>query len=167
MNQAACGTMPAALHTRRMGRLPAVIAVSVFALGLAGVAHAGVVRQASAAKVTVTFTDRTLRVAPANPGSGTTTFVVVNKGKKRHVLAITGPGLNDVRTGKVAAGRSATLIVKLRPGTYVLSDPVGLGTYTSAFINVIRATVLSARGNGSEVQPDVEPPPMCGMYFTP
>ena len=112
------------------------------------------------------FTDTRL-CSPANPGSGTTTFVVVNKGKKRHVLAITGPGLDDVRTGKVAAGRSATLIVKLRPGTYVLSDPVGLGTYTSAFINVIRATVLSARGNGSEVQPDVEPPPMCGMYFTP
>ena len=57
--------------------------------------------------------------------------------------------------------------MKLRPGTYVLSDPIGLGAYTSAFLDVVRAAVLTARGDGSESKPDVVPPPMCGMYFTP
>jgi hypothetical protein len=49
----------------------------------------------------------------------------------------------------------------------VLSDPVGLGAYTAAFLGVVKAQVLTGRGNGSQVQPEVEPPPMCGVYFSP
>jgi hypothetical protein len=150
-----------------MNRCLAGSAVSVLALGLTGVAFAGVARPVSAAKVTVTFTDTTLQVSAANPESGTTTFVVFNKGKKRHVLEVTGPGLKGMRTAKLAAGSSATLTVKLRPGAYVLSDPVGLGVYNVQFLNVVRATVVSSSGGSSVVNPPVEVPPMCGGNFAP
>ena len=154
-------------HPKGMARFLAGIAVSLLALGLTDVAFAGVARQESAAKVTVTFTDTTLRVSAANPQSGTTTFVVLNKGKKLHVLAITGPGLRGMRTAKLAAGSSAKLTVTLRPGAYVLSDPVGLGVYNVQFLNVVRAVVVTSRGNSSVVTPPVDLPPMCGSYLTP
>ena len=64
-------------------------------------------------------------------------------------------------------GGSAKLTVQLRPGAYVLSDPVGLGQYNVMFLDVVRAAVLRAKGDGSVVAPEVEPPPMCGVYYTP
>jgi hypothetical protein len=156
-------------HPSKIERFIAPLAVSLLALCLTSLAPAGVARHASAgiAKVTVTFTDTTLRVSAANPESGTTTFIVVNKGKKHHVLAITGPGLTGTRTAKLAGGSRATLTVKLRPGAYVLSDPVGLGVYNVQFLNVVRAAVVSSSGGSSVVNPPVELPPMCGGTYTP
>jgi hypothetical protein len=154
-------------HAQRMRRFLVGIAVFVLALGLAGVATAGVSHQAVIAKVTVTFTDSTLRVSTGTRESGMTTFVVLNKGKKRHVLAIEGPGLKGVQTSKLLAGGEATLTVKLRPGSYVLSDPVGLGVYTVQFLSVVPASTVSGKGNSNVVAPAVEPPPMCGQYYTP
>ncbi len=154
-------------HPSKFGRGHALLGVSILGLGLAGVAQAGVTQPKASATVRVTITDRTLRVTPANPESGATTFIVFNKGKKRHFFSISGPRLKGVKTGKIAPGKSMELTVRLRPGAYVLSDPVGLGTYTSAFLHVIRATVLGGQGNANKVQPEVEPPPMCGVYFTP
>jgi hypothetical protein len=157
-------------HPSKIERfLAPIAAVALVAVCLTSLALAGVARQTSpkVAKVTVTFTDTTLRVSAANPQSGTTTFVVLNKGKKHHVLAITGPGLTGTRTAKLSAGGHATLTVKLRPGAYVLSDPVGLGVYNVQFLNVVRAAVVSSSGNSSVVNPPVELPPMCGGTFTP
>jgi hypothetical protein len=153
--------------TWQLRRRHVVVAICVVALGSAGVAEANGKRHAAIARVTVTITDRSLRVSPLNPSSGATKFVVVNKGTKNHLLAITGPGLKGVRSGKVAGGGSATLTVKLRPGTYVLSDPVGLGAYTSAFLSVVKAVSMTGRGTDNKVVPEVELPPMCGMYITP
>jgi len=151
-----------------MRRALAAAVVSLAALAAAAVAQAAPRERAVVGTVTVTITDRTLRVTPLNPESGSTKFVVLNKGKRGHVFAIAGPGVKGVRTGKIAPGRRATLTVKLRPGAYVLSDPVGLGAYTSAFLDVIRASTLTSRGGGSKVQAgDSEPPEMCGVYFTP
>ena len=147
-------------------RLVAGILVSLFALGLAGMTSARS-QQARVAKVTVTFTDTTLRVSAITRDAGMTTFVVLNKGKKGHVLAIEGPGLKGVHTSKLVAGGTATLTVKLRPGSYVLSDPVGLGVYTVQFLSVLRAGAVSGKGNANVVAPPVEPPPMCGEYYTP
>ena len=129
--------------------------------------QAGTSKQTAAASVTVTITDRTLHVSPTNPSSGSTRFVVLNKGKKIHFFTISGPGVKGTKTGKIAPGKSATLTVKLKVGAYVLSDPVGLGVYTSAFLDVIRASSLSGHGNSNSVQPEIAPPPMCGEYFTP
>lgn len=145
----------------------ALVAIAVLALGAGGVAQAGTSRQGASTAVTVTITDRTLRVSPTNPESGATRFVVVNKGKKAHFFSISGPGVKAAKTGKIAPGKRATLTVKLKPGAYVLSDPVGLGTYTSAFLDVIRASTMTSKGGSNSVHPEVEPPPMCGVYLDP
>ncbi len=96
-----------------------------------------------------------------------TTFVVLNKGKKHHVLAIEGPGLKGVQTSKLSSGGTTTLTVKLRPGSYVLSDPVGLGVYDVQFLSVVRASTITGKGNSNVVAAPVDPPPMCGQYYTP
>ena len=140
--------------------------VSLVALGLAGMASA-YPQQAKVAKVTVTFTDSTLRVSAITRDAGMTTFVVLNKGKKHHVLAIEGPGLKGVQSSKLSAGATTTLTVKLRPGSYVLSDPVGLGVYDVQFLSVVKASTVSGKGNTNVVAPPVDPPPMCGQYYTP
>ncbi|HZO96961.1 MAG TPA: hypothetical protein VFB42_06280 [Gaiellaceae bacterium] len=144
-----------------------LLAAALLALVLPGPALAGAARRTAAAKVTVTFTDRALRVSPTTPSSGPTTFVVVNRGKRVHVLQVKGPGIKGRRTGKVPAGKSARLTVTLRPGAYVLSDPVGLGEYNVMFLDVIPGASVGAKGDASVVAPPVELPPMCGMYYTP
>jgi hypothetical protein len=135
-------------HSRKMGGLGAVTAVWVLALGLAGVGFAGTARHVIVAKVTVTFTDAKLTVYPGGLRAGTATFVVVNKGQKLHVLAITGPGLKGVRTPKLAAGKSATLTVKLRTGAYMLSDPIGIGSLKTSWLMVNPSSSVSS-GPGS------------------
>jgi hypothetical protein len=117
--------------------------------------------------VVVTFTDAKLGLSAPGLEAGTTTFVVVNKGKKVHVLQVKGPGIRAMRTGKVPAGKSARLTVTLRPGAYVLSDPVGLGEYNVMFLQVLKPAVLHAKGDGSVVNPLPAPPPMCSPDFTP
>ena len=130
----------------RRGLPGALIAVFVIALGMTGVASAGVARQVTAAKVTVTFTDTKLVLSQSGLQAGTATFVVVNKGQKLHVLTINGPGLKGVRTRNVAVGRSATLTVTLLTGAYMLSDPVGLGTTNVRWLVVSPAKPASGNG---------------------
>jgi hypothetical protein len=150
-----------------MSRLTALLVASALALGVAAIAVAAPARHSVAAKVTVTFTDKTLRVAPTTPSSGETTFVVRNLGKKPHVLVVKGPGVKSARSPKLAAGGTGKLTVTLRPGAYVLSDPIGLGEYNVMFLDVIRSTAVQAKGDASVVAPPVEAPPMCGQYYTP
>ena len=150
-----------------MRRNFAPIAVAVLAPAVTGAAQAAHAKQRVSATVKVTITDRALRVTPTNPQSGATRFLVVNQGKKLHVFSIAGPGVKGTRTGKIAPGKSATLTVTLKPGAYVLSDPVGLGTYTSAFLDVYKASSMTGSGGSNSVHPDVDPPPMCGVYLNP
>jgi hypothetical protein len=150
-----------------MSRLTALLVASALALGVAAIAVAAPARHSVAAKVTVTFTDKTLRVAPTTPSSGETTFVVRNLGKKPHLLVVKGPGVKSARSPKLAAGGTGKLTVTLRPGAYVLSDPIGLGEYNVMFLDVIRSTAVHAKGDASVVAPPVEAPPMCGEYYTP
>ena len=150
-------------YTKRIKRWQAVFAVSVLAFCLTGNAFAGVSRHAAAAKVTVTFTDKKLRVSAPGLPAGMATFVVLNTGKKLHFLAITGPGLKGVHTRKLAPGGSATLTVKLRTGSYMLSDPDGLGMQSARWLQVIPATSVNSRGNGSVVAPPAGGDEMCGV----
>ena len=152
---------------KTMSRLSALATALLLTLGVAAVALAAPARRTVAAKVTVTFTDKTLRVSPTTPSSGETTFIVRNLGKKAHVLVVKGPGIKSARSPKLAAGGTGKLTVTLRPGAYVLSDPVGLGEYNVMFLDVIRAAAVHAKGDASVVAPEVEVPPMCGQYFTP
>jgi hypothetical protein len=155
------------MQRKTMSRLSALVTAFLLTLGVAAVAVAAPARHAVAANVTVTFTDKTLRVAPTTPSSGETTFVVRNLGKKAHVLFVKGPGINNAHSPRLAAGSTGKLTVTLRPGAYVLSDPIGLGQYNVMFLDVIRSTAVHAKGDASVVAPPVEAPPMCGEYYTP
>jgi hypothetical protein len=137
------------------------------ALVLASVAAATTGTHAVSATITVTFTDRSLKATPSSPSAGTTTFVVVNRGKRIHRLLIKGPGIKGVQSVKLTAGHSAKLEVRLKAGAYSLSDPVGLGDFAAFFLDVVPATTVSAKGNDSTVQPQPTLPPMCGAVYTP
>lgn len=152
---------------RRLGRIGCFCAAGAAALGLAAVAGATGTGTTTAATVKVTFTDSSLHASPASPSSGLTTFVVINKGKKPHLLMVKGPGIKGAHTAKLAAGHSAKLTVSLRAGAYVLSDPVGLGAYNVLFLDVVPATTASAKGDGDVVSPPAQLPPMCGSGYTP
>lgn len=153
--------------TTNLTALSAALVVLTAALAVTAISTAGVRSKAAATKVTVTFTDRAFRVAPTGLESGTTTFVVRNTGKKNHVFAISGPGLKSVHTPAVPAGKSATLTVKLRTGSYMLSDPVGLGPYSVQYVDVIHSTAVTSVGNPSVVSPPMVLPPMCGGSIAP
>ena len=109
-------------HPSRIGRPGVLVALSILALGLVGVALAGVSHRAVQPAVTVTFTDKRLDVSHGVVQAGAATFVVANKGSKPHVLAISGPGMQGGKTQKVSAGKSAKLTVTLRQGAYMLID---------------------------------------------
>jgi Cupredoxin-like domain len=149
-------------HPDMTGRLLALLGVWVLSLAPTGAALALVAHRTTAARATVTFSDASFGVSPSALEAGATTFVVVNRGKKRHAFEITGPGLKAAHTPALAAGKSATLTVTLRPGAYMLSDPVGLSAYNVQYIDVTPAAVLSATGDSSVIAPPVALPPMCG-----
>jgi hypothetical protein len=149
-------------HPGKSDRLRVLLGASVLSLAPASAALAGSAHQASATRAVVTFSDASFGVSPTALEAGATTFVVVNKGKKRHVFEISGPGLRGARTPALAAGGRATLTVTLRPGAYMLSDPVGLSAYNVQYIDVAPSAVLSATGDSSVVAPPVALPPMCG-----
>src|SRR5262245_1524483 len=95
---------------------------------LPAVALAGTAGKAVAAKVTVTLTDTKLGVTPPGLEAGSTTFTVVNRGKRFHALQITGPGLKKgLSTAKLPPGKIARVTLNLRSGSYMLtlSNPVG------------------------------------------
>src|SRR5438105_4967839 len=100
----------------------AVFGAVALAVFLPTPAFGAIARHGTAAKVTVTFTDKKFVVSPGHLEAGAATVVVVNNARKLHVLTIRGPGLKSVRTQKVAAGRIATLTVTLFTGAYEISD---------------------------------------------
>jgi hypothetical protein len=140
-----------------------LVAAFVLGLGLPGAAAAGT-RVAPAgvqADVVVTFTDSTLRITPAALQAGTATFFVVNKGKRRHALLISGPELKGVHSGTLRPGRSATLKLKLRTGWYRLADPLGLSHGHAGRIQVKPGTLVSG-STGSTVAAPPGSSEMCG-----
>jgi hypothetical protein len=110
---------------------PATALVVVAALGLAATAGA----QRSALRTTVVVTDSGLTVSRVSMLEGVVTFVATNRGRKAHAFAIRGPSLS-LRTPKLATGKSARLTVLLRPGRYVLWDPLVLGRANQRVLEV-------------------------------
>ncbi len=142
-------------HARKMGRPGgAALAVVLLALGVLGVALAGVARHELAAEVKVTLTDTKLVVDPASLPPGRASFVFVNKGKLHHVLKITGPGLDGARMQKVAPRSIETLPMKLVVGTYRLADSGGAGGPI-----VGRLIVRSATAGAQKSKPVPQRPP--------
>jgi hypothetical protein len=147
-----------------MRLLFALAVVAAVAVSSAVGAGAATGRDTTASVISVTITDQSLRVSPIVPGSGPTTFVVRNRGRKVHTLAVAGPGLKNAKTAGIAAGRTAKLSIELRPGTYRLFDPVGLGAFAVQYITVTRATTLTGTGTTNVPDPSASTPGMCGVY---
>jgi hypothetical protein len=140
--------------------------VSMLLLALVATAVAGA-RHSSISTVTVTVNDKTIRASSTAPASGKTVFVVVNRGKKPHAIEVEGPGVKGIRTPKLAAGARAKVSVTLRPGAYVLSDPIGLGEFNTLYLDVVKATDVTGSGTSSKPETPVELPPMCGYVYNP
>lgn len=102
------------------------LVAAALAVALAGAAFAGVVAHKGAAKLTVNVTEKEFHIALSSRTglAGSVRFVVRNRGKLVHALAIAGPGIKLKRTVAIRPGRSAALLVSLRPGTYSLWCPV-------------------------------------------
>ena len=107
-------------------RTPAVL-VAVFALALAAAALAGVAAHKGAAKTKIVVTEREFRIvfAPTKVPAGPATLLVRNAGKFPHALALSGPGVVKAHTTTIAPGKTATLNVTLKAGTYSAWCPVG------------------------------------------
>jgi hypothetical protein len=144
-------------HPRRIGRSGVVVALSVLALGVVGVALAGVTHRSAQANVKVTFTDSRLVVSHGVLQAGQATFVVANKGRKQHVLTISGPGMRNGRAQLVPSGKSATLTVTLRSGAYMLMDKA---RSPSTIRWLMVSPAAAASGNSREVTPFPAPAPM-------
>jgi hypothetical protein len=150
-------------------RSAALVSAIVAALAFTGQSFGGTARttHASAVTATVTLSDRSFRVSPAILHSGTTVFVVRNTGKKGHAFAVSGPGVKSSHTATLRAGGSAKLTVNLRSGTYMLSDPVGLGAYSVQYVNVVPATEMTGNGASNVVGASPTTGAMCGGSYTP
>ena len=120
----------------------AMIGLSVVAaLCTAGVALAAGTKQAVATKVTITFTDSKLGISNTNLEAGTTTFVVVNKGKKRHALAMSGPGLKGLyKRDKLKNGKKVTDAAVL---AIINAGGNGMPSYADMLSDTERADVIA------------------------
>lgn len=149
-------------HKRRSSIMGALLVALVAGLALTAGAFGGVTRHALATEVRVTFTDTNFAVAPGTVTSQLASFdvalVVVNRGKKPHVLTIKGPGLSGVttkagvRTQLIGPGRSATLRLKLLTGAYQLTNSLKPGQGTVRWLVVHPATSGTAKPQGSPVK---------------
>jgi uncharacterized cupredoxin-like copper-binding protein len=117
------------------------------ALAFAGAAAAGIAVHSSARTARMAVTLREYRITVKRTAAvGKVTFVASNKGQIAHSLEISGPGVGKKRiVGLIAPGKSKTLTVTLKRGTYSLWCPVpghaALGMKTSVRVG-------SAAGGG-------------------
>jgi hypothetical protein len=137
----------------------------LLALVLPAGALAGPATRTTSTKVSVTLTDTKLRVSPSGLQAGSTTFTVMNTGKRLHAFQITGPGLKKgLATSRLAPGKTARMTVNLQSGAYMLtlSDPVGMGMSATHWLQVIPRTVVHTSGTGVVQAPPDSPSAVCG-----
>ena len=98
----------------------------VLTAAVVGAAAAGVVAHAGSRAATVTVTEKEFKIAlsASKVHAGATQFVVVNKGRYPHALALSGPGVKLKKTAIIRPGKTARLTVTLASGTYTLWCPV-------------------------------------------
>lgn len=78
----------------------------------------------NAAGVEVRPTEYAIEMPQTLP-PGPTTFVLHNQGHKSHSFKLEGPGIADMATVIVKAGKSGTAQVTLQPGEYKVYCPIG------------------------------------------
>jgi hypothetical protein len=127
--------------------------LSAVALGVAGFALAGVSAASSGAagttQVKVVVMDGRLTVSPLKLTAGKVIFVTINKGKAKHALAIMGNGFGPKRTPTLAAGKSASITVTLKAGTYHVWDPVTSSMSRAKYLTVRAAATSTGSSGGS------------------
>jgi iron uptake system EfeUOB component EfeO/EfeM len=138
-----------------MGRKNALIAVAVLALGLAGVAIAGVSKGSSGAsraagsELKVSVLDSRVSFTAKTLPAGKVTLVVSNKGTKKHALAIMGGTMMAKRTPSIGVGKTVRLTVTLTAGKYHMWDPVTSSMSHAKFITVKAPSGSSSSSGGS------------------
>jgi uncharacterized cupredoxin-like copper-binding protein len=70
--------------------------------------------------VDVTETEFKIALAKTDLSPGAYKFELKNDGKVEHDLVVKGPGVNDEKTPVIGGGKTATLAVDLKSGTYEL-----------------------------------------------
>src|SRR5213079_2457797 len=105
------------LRRRDMKLTRLFLLTAAVAVGLLGVATAGYVAHAGAAKTTVTVTEKeySITLTPRRVPVGAVRFVIRNKGLYAHALAVK-VGTATKRTALIKPGTTATLIVTLKKG---------------------------------------------------
>ena len=98
-----------------------VAAVLVLALGFGGVALAQ--RSSGTNDVNITLLDGRLTVVPTTLRAGKITLVIANRGRVSHAFAIMGTNLQRKGTSELASGKTVTLTVTLKVGSYRVWDP--------------------------------------------
>ena len=135
-----------------MGLRNALIAIALLGLGLGGVALAGVATgshgSASGSELKISVLDGRVTFATTTLPAGKVTLVVVNKGTKKHALAIMGEAMSPKRTPAIAVGKTARLVVTLAAGKYHMWDPVTSSMSHAKFITV-KAPKTSGTGGSS------------------
>jgi hypothetical protein len=135
-----------------IGRRNALIATALLALGLGGVALAGVTSGsgvATAHELRISVTDGKVVVSKTTLTAGKITLVVVNNGKKKHGLAIMGTTMGAKRTPTIAAGKTARLVVTLAAGKYHVWDPVTSSMSRAKYLTVKAPAKSGSSGTGS------------------
>ena len=109
----------------KVNRTVAISALLAFAVAGAGLAVMSALAGTTTTRLTVTEVEYKLTLSRAHLSAGTTTLVVVDKGKLAHSLSISGPGLKKrLIAGTIKPGTSRTVTVTLKAGTYTLWCPV-------------------------------------------
>jgi uncharacterized membrane protein YgcG len=121
-----------------------VAAVLVLALGLGGVALAQ--RSDGTAQIHVTLLDGNLTGVPTTFAPGKLMLVAANRGKRSHAIAIAGTGLQGKRTVAIASGKTATLTVIVKVGSYRIWDPLhsSIGHAMTLKVSTSKTTSSSA-----------------------
>jgi len=81
---------------------------------------------------------------------GQTTFTIKNTGKFPHNFTIihTSPGGTKFKTSDIAPGKSVTLTVNLKPGSYIAACTVFNGFHTAAgMVKSFSVGTIDAKGN--------------------
>lgn len=103
-----------------------VMVAGILTVAVAGAALAGMAAFAGTktTRLTVTEVEYKLTLSRTHVATGTTTLVVVDKGKLAHSLSIAGPGLKKrLIAGTIMPGTSRSVTVTLKSGTYTLWCP--------------------------------------------
>jgi plastocyanin len=99
------------------------VAAAVFAAALGAAAAAGMAAHAASKTTRVTVTEREYKISLTRRTfkAGKVTFVVQNRGKLAHTFEVSGPGVSGKTIpGTIAPGKTRSLTVQLRGGTYKL-----------------------------------------------